>query len=469
MSGERQRSANGSRRSMPPATQPRMLRVEFKGQPYDWFDLDEMSDVVRNQDFANTLRENIAHYFSVPFEWQAVFDEEGLLSTVVDFVRALQRIRPCLRVFDVREMLPEIREETEKSLANIRVEIARAQRMFRAAGGGDAESSGVEIEAPENSRFPPAKNAMEYVGGCSYHGRGHAPIHTGCGGASGGADSGHSPAAPPPPAQPPWACAPHPSSGTAQPVCGTVIRHETQFPSYQNSAGHGCIKVADSGNGSVATAVSGSSQMQCAPFVTVAGNSASNTVPVGPPQSMSCLSGQPPQWVDGYTGSHQGGGAAWGAQHMPGLGTPRNSSGCLSTPCAPPDPNARFMSRGASTPALRHHVDVGGHTDQRGKVDEVVEVILSKDTGGGARAQRFGFANVPTSDGRSLMVSWIDQGGLLAGWNHSCPERCVREGDRILAVNSARDDLEAMRAQLQLDTIRMLVGRCADAGGACGG
>lgn len=91
-----------------------------------------------------------------------------------------------------------------------------------------------------------------------------------------------------------------------------------------------------------------------------------------------------------------------------------------------------------------------------------VEVVLSKEPGGGARGpgqQRFGFANVPTRDGRGLIVSWVDEVGLLYRWNRAHPDKAVHEGDRIVAVNSASDEVEAMRAQLQVDTVRMLVHR----------
>ncbi|CAE6955659.1 unnamed protein product [Symbiodinium natans] len=54
-----------------------MLRVEFKGQPYDWFSLDDMGSLIQSEEFASTLKENINHYFNVPFEEQAVFDDAG--------------------------------------------------------------------------------------------------------------------------------------------------------------------------------------------------------------------------------------------------------------------------------------------------------------------------------------------------------------------------------------------------------
>merc|ERR1712007_252268 len=93
---------------------------------------------------------------------------------------------------------------------------------------------------------------------------------------------------------------------------------------------------------------------------------------------------------------------------------------------------------------------------------DVVEVVLSKDNPAGDRQQKqyFGFANVPTPDNRGLLLSWIDHNGLLAQWNCNHPEHAVREGDRILSVNGVVDDIEAMRGQLQLESIRMIVQRC---------
>merc|ERR1712125_286718 len=83
----------------------------------------------------------------------------------------------------------------------------------------------------------------------------------------------------------------------------------------------------------------------------------------------------------------------------------------------------------------------------------VVEMTLSKTP-----SERFGFANVPTQDARALIISWIDQQGLLAAWNARNVDRAAREGDRLLFVNGV-DGCEAMRAQLQLDTIRLCIQR----------
>lgn len=89
---------------------------------------------------------------------------------------------------------------------------------------------------------------------------------------------------------------------------------------------------------------------------------------------------------------------------------------------------------------------------------EFVEVVLRKELIDGQSA-KFGFANIPSPDGRHLLVTWVDANGLLGMWNRASPDRAVREGDAIVAVNGVRDDVEAMRSQLQQGTAHMLVRR----------
>lgn len=86
----------------------------------------------------------------------------------------------------------------------------------------------------------------------------------------------------------------------------------------------------------------------------------------------------------------------------------------------------------------------------------MTEVVLTK---GGNPANRFGFANVLTEDRRSLQISWIDESGLLAQWNLQYPGAEIKEGAIIMSVNGIVEDQEAMRSQLQSDTIRMQVHR----------
>merc|ERR1712194_200866 len=87
--------------------------------------------------------------------------------------------------------------------------------------------------------------------------------------------------------------------------------------------------------------------------------------------------------------------------------------------------------------------------------DGVVDVVISKDRAGGNG--RFGFANVPAADGRSLLISWIDQNGLLGLWNTEHQTMPIREGDNVLSVNGVTQDVEAMRVQLQASTVRMAI------------
>eukprot|EP00913_Durusdinium_trenchii_P022467 g21104.t1 len=63
----------------PPPASGRMLRVEVRGLLHDWFDVADMGDFIRSPQFAGTLRENVARYFGVPVERQAIYDEAAAL------------------------------------------------------------------------------------------------------------------------------------------------------------------------------------------------------------------------------------------------------------------------------------------------------------------------------------------------------------------------------------------------------
>jgi len=84
------------------------------------------------------------------------------------------------------------------------------------------------------------------------------------------------------------------------------------------------------------------------------------------------------------------------------------------------------------------------------------EVRLDKRTSGGGR---FGFAHVPSQDGRSLLITWVDPTGLLGGWNRSNPGQVVSEGDMIVSVNGFTGDIEAMQGQLQSEAISIIFQR----------
>lgn len=145
LAGESPSRLDGSN-AKPPS---RVLRVEVNGSLHDWFDIEEMGDFVRQPAFADTLLENIARYFHVPVENQAIYDEDGLLTTSADFSRALQRVAPMLYIYDVNEMGPELKERTVEELATINAGVEQTWKNFRMMGsrlGVVTETSQQEVE-----------------------------------------------------------------------------------------------------------------------------------------------------------------------------------------------------------------------------------------------------------------------------------------------------------------------------------
>jgi len=144
--------ADAEREPTSPAVAPpgsRVLRVEVNGLLHDWFDVDEMGDFVRSSAFASTLRENVSRYFGVPLESQAIYDEDGLLTTGADFSRALQRVNPKLYVYDVNEMGRELRERTVEELETIDAEVEQSWRHFGSRHArGKQQSSAPPAAAP---------------------------------------------------------------------------------------------------------------------------------------------------------------------------------------------------------------------------------------------------------------------------------------------------------------------------------
>ncbi|CAE7832933.1 hypothetical protein AK812_SmicGene32166 [Symbiodinium microadriaticum] len=114
----------------PPPVSSRMLRVEVRGLLHDWFDVGEMGDFIRSPEFAGTLRENVARYFSVPFERQAIYDEDGLLTSTADFSRALQKLYPKLFIYDLDEMGPELRARAVDELRQIDADVEQSWKQF---------------------------------------------------------------------------------------------------------------------------------------------------------------------------------------------------------------------------------------------------------------------------------------------------------------------------------------------------
>ncbi|CAE7172995.1 unnamed protein product [Symbiodinium microadriaticum] len=136
----------------------RMLRVEFKGQPYDWFSLDDMGSLIQSEEFASTLKENINHYFNVPFDEQAVFDDEGILVSPLDFKRALQHPRPYFRVFNLYQLPRHLQEQTVEKLATLAGEVSRLQHALGDVGraGQLSHGQGPGYPAPELPSVPGA-------------------------------------------------------------------------------------------------------------------------------------------------------------------------------------------------------------------------------------------------------------------------------------------------------------------------
>lgn len=345
-----------------------MLRVEFKGQPYDWFNLDEMGDVVKSEDFVNTLRENIVHYFGVPYDCQAICDEEGMLSSSADFARSLKALRPSIKVHDVREMPPEVKERTAHKLAVVLAEVARSQRIINAFQGVSAES-----------------------GAC----------------------------------------------GSSRPVSPWPVRV------MEPEAAMVCPRCRNSG-----------ADIYGNPCACVVGKrvAAANQHKTGtPPRPLLPYGMLPPAGLPGVGGS-------WvpAPQPMPQPPILMGPHEPMGIALSGSGPSLRQCDMGLR-PGLQDMALVMGR--------ECVEVRLTKDPADGLNS-RFGFANVPSPDGRHLLITWVDVNGLLERWNRSYPDRAVHEGDMIFAVNGAKDDIEAMRVQLQHENVHMLVRRGASPGPA---
>jgi len=109
-----------------------MLRVEFDGQLHEWFDPADLGALARSPELAGLLRENVARYFGVPALRQAIYDEDGLLTTSADFSRALQRVSPKLYVYDVQKIPPEMRNRTVEALEQLGAEVEQSFECFGA-------------------------------------------------------------------------------------------------------------------------------------------------------------------------------------------------------------------------------------------------------------------------------------------------------------------------------------------------
>lgn len=356
--------SGGCNGSLLPKAMPRMLRVEFKGQPYDWFSLDDMGEIVRSDDFANTLRENIVHYFAVPYECQVLFDEDGILGAPVDFARSLQRPQPYFKVYDVRELPSELREQAVNKLASIAESVARSQRML-------------------NTYQPqPTRVVTEPIG--------------------------------------------VPSAGEFSRNQGTgLVGTPRGIPGGRPAAWNYPVEPVNNYSDNPGT--------QPTPW--------KPDVPLEPVRPMENVSQYRSPYMASSGLSQMGQtsiarGQTFQAETTNSFGVALDGGqiGCTG-----------FGGASLQTGTARNIGTAAG--------DSSFEVMLTKTKSD----ERFGFANVPSSDGRSLLVSWIDEGGLLGNWNNyhsTCP---VRDGDVIVSVNGVNNDSEAMRQQLGQSHIRMTI------------
>mmetsp|Transcript_103549 Transcript_103549/g.291453 ORF Transcript_103549/g.291453 Transcript_103549/m.291453 type:complete len:609 (-) Transcript_103549:194-2020(-) len=591
--------------SMAQAAQTRMLRIEFKNQPYDWFNLDEMGDIVRSEDFSNTLRENIVHYFTVPFDCQAIFDEDGMLNAPIDFARSLQRMQPYFKVYDVRELPAELREQALQKLSHVSESVARSQRMLagnaekayagaadpaaggfgcgggaadgafspcsgtgggqssRSAGGGlsprgagfggtgggfgtgSGSGSGCGGGGAADVAFSQSRGGLSPRGGGfgggggsgfggdrdrGGGGAGFGGGGAGCGGGGGGggccggtfggsgggfgAGSGSSSGCGGA-GDGPQQRGPAPSGGAFGTPRGLNSNTNGSGTNryggggggggFGTSSSYGAAEPttgASGGFSSKASFASGSASVPSRAGPSAAGGGASSSVSGaaafdrldashdgalscsewnqmqassgagrGPPYGggrAGCSGGGCVGSGSGYGGCGCGGGGSAAASVAQAVGRGGgaaggtylgSNSGSGGGGCGG---GGGFGGSGGGLSGARpsSHFDPDPHAD---KSHDQFEVFLDKNAAGGGR---FGFANVPSSDGRTLIVTWVDPSGLLGSWNHSNPGQQVSEGDVIVNVNGFCDEAEAMRGQLQLVSVHLVVQRSGSAPGS---
>ncbi len=83
-----------------------MLRIEYKGNVYDWFDLNDPAtfELQRSDDFLSIVRHNIWQYYGVPPEAQVLFDRasQAEVDSEARVKRLIQRKAPLVRLVDTR-------------------------------------------------------------------------------------------------------------------------------------------------------------------------------------------------------------------------------------------------------------------------------------------------------------------------------------------------------------------------------
>lgn len=400
-----------------------MLRIEYKGQPYDWFNLDEMGDIVRTSDFSNTLKENITHYFGVPIEFQAVYDEEGLLNSIVDYARAFRSIRPWLRVYDMREMIPELKEKTSQQLEEVYAEVARSRRNFC----GPNSENGARGSSPRLAMADVVRSANE----------------------SGlGVGSSYSKHSDTPPRNFQWNNTGMEASMLPNPVANSTSSRYATPPVLRT----GKLPSSTGIPGVVPSATGIPGVVPAQPGVSPAPQAWMHpSLPQLPPQSTGLA-------FPHYSASSANG---FAAPEFPQLGTQSPRSAQHET-ASPRSGNANALSGvplvTAAPTVASSRPDASPKSEPSPRMstrqdEPVVEVYLAKEP----PFERFGFANVPSRDGRALLISWVDPTGLLeVRWNREHHDKRIVEGDRIIAVNN-NGNLEGMRQQLQSKSVVLRV------------
>jgi len=395
-----------------------MLRIEYKGQPYDWFNLDEMGDIVRTSDFSNTLKENIAHYFGVPLEFQAVYDEEGLLSSVVDFARALRSMRPWLRVYDVRDMVAELKEKTAQQLEEVYAEVMRSRRNFCTPSSGSSA---------KGSSPPRLANSMaDVVRSVNESGLGI------------GSSYSSKQAFESPPRNFQWSNTGMEANMLPNPVANSTSSRYATPPPLRTAAIPGVVPsstgipgVVPAQNGVSSWAQSSHLGLPASPSQVWRAPSYPQMQPPSVGSAIPPYSSTPPRSMPTLPSM-----SSLGSNAIAGT-VPVTAAPTMASPRQPSPKQER-------SPRMSSRED-----------ESAVDVYLVKEP----PFERFGFANVPSRDGRALLVSWVDPSGLLeVKWNREHQDKRILEGDRIIAVNN-NGNLEDMRQQLQSKSVQLRVQR----------
>lgn len=411
----------------PPLLAPRMLRIEFKGQTFDWLKLDEAGSGidVHSEEFVKTLRQNIWVYFKVPLELQLCRDEDGPLITWCDFARVLQNVNPVIRVFDLREMLPDMRAQMGQKVALMVAEALRLQRFV--AGGNSAT-----LPAGGGAGPPVVGGAttVSSLPGCP-----NVVVNSGttCGGPPPYMiqhfQSGHVPGGRTP--TPVVVTSVLPSQPTSRPVT----------PPRTPPRGSGCMEPSASSTLAETLIFNRGSTPPRAQQRWGVQQSLDNGARVTPSRGTTPPREPPP--VFPATGS-------LGLQLSPNTGRP----------AAPFEPTMVPVSAQVPTPSTAIPFSAQGSPTTTGwstsrADDPPTEVHLSK-----ARVEdMFGFQISPTVDNRAALISYIDPDSILSRWNWANPALAVREGDMIVSVNGVSDNVEAMKSQMQQFSIVMRVQR----------